>query len=58
MAQFTYTGDDVRVFPDLSLEVAPGDTVEADENPDPAKFAKAGTKAAKAVVEKSTTEES
>lgn len=36
MPKFEYVGDDVRVIPDLSLEVKPGDIVELDnENPGP-----------------------
>lgn len=36
MAKFRYEGDDVRVIPDLSLEVKPGDIVELDnESPGP-----------------------
>lgn len=34
--KFQYIGDDVRVVPDLSVEVKPGDIVELDnENPGP-----------------------
>lgn len=36
MGKYEYVGDDVRVIPDLSLEVKPGDIVELDnENPGP-----------------------
>lgn len=36
MPKFEYVGDDVRVVPDLSLEVKPGDIVEIDnETPGP-----------------------
>ena len=36
MGKFQYQGDDVRVIPDLSVEVKPGDIVELDnENPGP-----------------------
>lgn len=30
MSKYEYVGDDVRVIPDLSLEVKPGDIVELD----------------------------
>lgn len=32
MGKFEYVGDDVRVIPDLSLEVKPGDIVELDND--------------------------
>ena len=36
MPKYAYQGDDVRVIPDLSVEVKPGDIVELDnENPGP-----------------------
>jgi hypothetical protein len=36
MPKYLYIGDDVRVVPDLSVEVKPGDIVELDnENPGP-----------------------
>lgn len=36
MPKYEYIGDDVRVIPDLSLEVKPGDIVELDnETPGP-----------------------
>lgn len=36
MGKFQYQGDDVRVIPDLSAEVKPGDIVELDnESPGP-----------------------
>ena len=38
MPQFRYVGDDERVFPHVSLTVAPGDVVELDSNPDPRWF--------------------
>jgi hypothetical protein len=34
MPSFTYTGDATRIFPDLTLEVEPGDVVERETNPD------------------------
>ena len=34
MPAFRYVGNDGRVFPHVSLTVAPGDVVEADANPD------------------------
>lgn len=33
MPHFKYVGDDARVYPDLSLEVTPGEVVELDEAP-------------------------
>jgi hypothetical protein len=48
MAQFTYTGDSPRTFPDHGLEVEPGDVVDLDENPDPHYFEASTPKAAKA----------
>jgi hypothetical protein len=36
MSKYEYIGDDVRVIPDLSVEVKPGDIVELDnETPGP-----------------------
>lgn len=35
MSSFKYVGDSPRVFPTAMLEVAPGDVVDLDENPDP-----------------------
>jgi hypothetical protein len=36
VSKYEYVGDDVRVIPDLSLEVKPGDIVELDnETPGP-----------------------
>jgi hypothetical protein len=52
MPHFTYTGDDPRQFPaddgvNPSLEVSPGEVVEADHNPDPAYFEEAKAKKTK-----------
>lgn len=33
MAKFKYGGDEPRVYPELSLEVQPGDIVELDGDP-------------------------
>lgn len=33
MPMFTYTGDDARYYPALSLEVLPGDSAELPEMP-------------------------
>lgn len=44
MASFLYIGDSQRVYPDQqaadgsTLDVSPGDVVEAEENPDPRRF--------------------
>lgn len=44
MASFLYIGDDRRVYPELhgvdgsTLEVGPGDVVDAEDNPDPSRF--------------------
>lgn len=35
MPTFRYDDAEARVYPDLSLEVEPGATLVADENPDP-----------------------
>lgn len=36
MPKYAYTGDDVRVIPDIGVEVKPGDIVELDnEDPGP-----------------------
>lgn len=35
MPRFSFVGDSPRVFPEIMLEVAPGDVVDLDENPDP-----------------------
>ena len=32
--KYKYTGDDERVFPDVSLIVNPGDTIDVEINPD------------------------
>lgn len=45
MPKFKYVGDSPRVFPDLSLEVEPGDVLEFEENPDPNFWADAPAKA-------------
>lgn len=39
MPEYKHTGTDHRTFPDLGLEVDPGEVVELDSNPDPAFFA-------------------
>jgi hypothetical protein len=50
--QFKYVGDDAREFPHVPVSVAPGDVVEADENPYPRYFeAVTLTKAAPAAKE-------
>lgn len=33
MPRFVYVGDDVRDFPSVPCTVAPGDVIEADDNP-------------------------
>lgn len=38
MPSFRFTGTDGREFPHVSLSVAVGDVIEADENPDPMWF--------------------
>lgn len=35
MAEFVYTGTEERVFLYPPMVVAPGDAIEADDNPDP-----------------------
>ncbi len=41
MTEFRYVGDEPRIFPHVSLEVAPGDVVALDSNPDPRWFTEA-----------------
>jgi hypothetical protein len=38
VTRFVYDGDSPRDFPHLGRVLAPGDTVDADDNPDPAFF--------------------
>jgi hypothetical protein len=38
MPKFRFVGDCPRLYPQRSLEVAPGDVVELDVNPDEARF--------------------
>jgi hypothetical protein len=33
MAKYRFTGDSPRVFPDLALEVEPGDVLEFEDDP-------------------------
>lgn len=44
--RFRYTGDDAREFPDVRLSVAPGDVIDADDNPHPAYFEADASKSA------------
>lgn len=48
MSSFTYTDPEPRVYPSLAREVAKGDVVEADTNPDEARFEPVKSKAVKA----------
>lgn len=41
MTDFTYSGDDVRYYPSLALEVHPGDRVTLDADPGDGRFAPA-----------------
>lgn len=38
MPEFTYSGDDTRYYPSLSLTVSPGDTVTLDSDPGDGRF--------------------
>jgi hypothetical protein len=38
MPDFTYSGDDVRYYPSLALEVLPGDRVTLDVDPGDGRF--------------------
>jgi hypothetical protein len=38
MPDFTYSGEDARYYPSLSLSVAPGDTVTLDFDPGDGRF--------------------
>lgn len=39
MPVYKYTADHERFYPTLGVTLQPGDTFEADDNPDPAHFA-------------------
>lgn len=39
MPVYEYTADDERFYPTLGVTLSPGDTFEANANPDPAHFA-------------------
>jgi hypothetical protein len=44
MPDFTYSGEDVRYYPSLSLSVAPGDTVTLDSDPGDGRFIAKGSR--------------
>lgn len=54
MARYAYVGDDTRVYPELGLTVAPGDTVELDKDPGDGRWKKAAAKASPAAPDNET----